>query len=240
VQIATVAVLLQDEGAWYAGSEVAELYILQPDVSISHKMLVRKPRERLHLDQDLLQPLLIISNRHSLASEVAYRVSVKYMSDKKHDSPTTLAEHSLLNEEVLEIVLAEGRRRDSICCRGRSWRASHKFSIWRRLRREISTRLDWLYQTTAWRRGYRRLRGSREAVMKHPKVPGTDEGRLRTRSIAISPSLFMILPQGPVAIRTVLKVKAVLLRRLSNKQLVRRSIELDNCIAVTSKGCSQT
>jgi hypothetical protein len=50
MEIARIAVLLQDEGARHAWPKIGNLIILQPNMTVGHEVLVRQILEKLHFN----------------------------------------------------------------------------------------------------------------------------------------------------------------------------------------------
>lgn len=71
MQIAGIAVLLQNENAGYTGPKVVDLSILEPYVAVGDQVEMVKLLQQLDLDEDFGKPVMVISNRDLLASKIA-------------------------------------------------------------------------------------------------------------------------------------------------------------------------
>jgi hypothetical protein len=66
MKIPRIAVLLEDERARDTWPKRRNFRILEPDMPVGDKVLMREVLERLHFNQNLFEPLVIIPNRHAL------------------------------------------------------------------------------------------------------------------------------------------------------------------------------
>jgi hypothetical protein len=82
VKIATIAVLLKNEGTGYTGPEASELKVLQPDMSVRHKVWVGELGKQLDLDENLFKPGMVVSNRDSFAGKLAQWTAVNLVAHK--------------------------------------------------------------------------------------------------------------------------------------------------------------
>lgn len=113
VKIAGIAVLLKNESARYAWAKVGKLDVLEPHMPIGNQMLMRKVLQKLHFNQHLLQPFVVVPDWDAFAGKVTQGHAVKNMFDEEHDSLAASAKLLLFDEETFEITLAEGSGGDA-------------------------------------------------------------------------------------------------------------------------------
>lgn len=80
LKIASVAVLLKNKGTGYTGPEASELEVLQPDMSVRHKVWVGELGKQLDLDENLFKPGVVVSDRDSFAGKLAEWTAVNLVA----------------------------------------------------------------------------------------------------------------------------------------------------------------
>lgn len=109
MQIASIAVLLQNEGAGNAWAKVIDLVGLQPDVPILHEVRMCQRSQQLDLYKDLLQPLVVVAYRYALAGKTAEEHIIQNVLDQEDDAFTTATKLTLDNEELAKVVWRKSR-----------------------------------------------------------------------------------------------------------------------------------
>jgi hypothetical protein len=106
-----------------------QLHVLQPYVSIRHQIRVRQLCQELDLDENLLQPGMVVSDWDSLAGKVPQVAAIYLVANQEDHAFATPAKLLLLHEERLEIVGAEGFPSNSTTVRDGRRRAGDKVCI---------------------------------------------------------------------------------------------------------------